>query len=129
MNNQEQSKKGEFSSWITYPLGIIVIGSILGIIKNVLYIQLSEMFYLGAFAPITLIVCQILGIVSIAIIFNRKKIGFWLLILSYALAVYPNYIIGNNLILPVTSFFFASCLMFGLFQIKRNGIKGWNLLK
>lgn len=129
MNNQEQKEKGEFSSWVIYPLCFIVIGSILGIIKNVLYIQLSEMFYLGAFAPITLIVCQILSIVSIVIIFNRKKIGFWLLILSYALAVYPNYIIGNNLILPMGSFFFASCLMFGLFQIKKNGIKGWNLLK
>jgi RNA polymerase subunit RPABC4/transcription elongation factor Spt4 len=109
----------------------MIIGNIIGIIMCSTANDFI-IYSLGGYRNIGLvyfsIISLVLNIISIALILNWKKAGFWGLCISYILGFIISLSAGMIFFQAAFSTLVAFFIIFGVLHLKKNGISTWNYL-
>lgn len=100
---------------------IIYVLLFIWIISNFVYTVMSV-----AIQEYMLAVLYVVSIISSGLLIKKYKIGFWLLLLSNVGKIL---ISDYNLAETIIYTLLTSVVLFGIFQIKCNGVRAWRVLK
>lgn len=124
----DNSPLGAFSLWVVFPLFLLILGRIVGLIQSINSIIQYILWNANITPFIITIILQVASIASAVLLLLKKKSGYWGIVATFLLAIIPGYMIGLWIRTTIGAIL-GILLITGILQIKKNGIKGWDLLQ
>lgn len=124
----DNSPLGAFSLWVVFPLFLLILGRIVGLIQSINSIIQYILWNANITPFIITIILQAASIASAVLLLLKKKSGYWGIVATFLLAIIPGYMIGLWIRTTIGAIL-GILLITGILQIKKNGIKGWDLLQ
>lgn len=124
----DNSPLGAFSLWVVFPLFLLILGRIVGLIQSINSIIQYILWNANITPFIITIILQVASIASAVLLLLKKKSGYWGIVATFLLAIIPGYMIGLWIRTTIGAIL-GILLITGILQIKKNGLKGWDLLQ
>ena len=124
----DNSPLGAFSLWVVFPLFLLILGRIVGLIQSINSIIQYILWNANITPFIITIILQVASIASAVLLLLKKKSGYWGIVATFLLAIIPGYVIGLWIRTTIGAIL-GILLITGILQIKKNGVKGWDLLQ
>ena len=124
----DNSPLGAFSLWVVVPLFLLILGRIVGLIQSINSIIQYILWNANITPFIITIILQVASIASAVLLLLKKKSGYWGIVATFLLAIIPGYMIGLWIRTTIGAIL-GILLITGILQIKKNGVKGWDLLQ
>lgn len=124
----DNSPLGAFSLWVVFPLFLLILGRIVGLIQSINSIIQYILWNANITPFIITIILQVASIASAVLLLLKKKSGYWGIVATFLLAIIPGYMIGLWIRTTIGAIL-GILLITGILQIKKNGVKGWDLLQ
>ncbi|WP_055095842.1 MULTISPECIES: hypothetical protein [Bacteroidales] len=124
----DNSPLGAFSLWVVFPLFLLILGRIVGLIQSINSIIQYILWNANITPFIIAIILQAASIASAVLLLLKKKSGYWGIVATFLLAIIPGYMTGLWIRTTIGAIL-GILLVTAILQIRKNGVKGWYLLQ
>ena len=111
-----------FSLWVVFPLFLLILGRIVGLIQSINSIIQYILWNANITPFIIAIILQAASIASAVLLLLKKKSGYWGIVATFQLAIIPGYMTGLWIRTTIGAIL-GILLITGILQIKKTGSK------